>query len=107
MLRHVVLPFAVVLLCASPLVAKQSKCDAALDRIDKLVATYRKEHPVKQYPGTLKEFQNFAAKKGGFVDLSVFSQFRFHRHSRGLGILFTCKDTGDAGGLEYPLIPPH
>jgi hypothetical protein len=107
MIPRIVLPFALTLLCVSPLVAKESKCDAALARIDKLFATYRKEHPVKEYPSSLKEFQNFAAKKGGFVDLSVFSQFRFHRHSRGLGILFTCKDTGEGGGIEYPVVTAH
>ena len=101
MIPRVVLPFALILLCASSLVAKQSKCDATLQRIDKLLEAYGKEHPLKQYPSTLKEFQNFAAKKGGAVDLSVFSDFKYDRRGTSLDILYTCKDTGESGAVGH------
>jgi hypothetical protein len=97
MLRPVVLPFVILAAFASTLVAKESKCDVALHYIDTLLEAYGKEHPLKQYPSTLKEFQNFAAKKGQPLDLSVFSDFRFDRHGTSLDILYTCKATGESG----------
>jgi hypothetical protein len=47
---------------------------------------YEKEHPLKHYPSRLKEFQNFAAKKGEPLDLSVFSKFSY----KGTVLLSTC-----------------
>jgi hypothetical protein len=90
----IALSLAVLLLCAPPALAKGSKCDIMLKRIDILLEIYEKDHPLKHYPSTLKEFQNFAAKKGQPLDLSVFSEFSYERHGTRLGITYTCKDTG-------------
>jgi hypothetical protein len=80
--------------CPSVALAKSSKCDRTLKRIDALLEFYEKEHPLKHYPSTLKEFQNFAAKKGQPLDLSVFSEFSYKRRGTRLGISYKCKDTG-------------
>jgi hypothetical protein len=55
--------------------AGQSKADMTLQRIESLLDAYQKEHPLKEYPSTLKEFEQFAAKKGTPLDLSPFSEF--------------------------------
>lgn len=88
----------------SSLPAKQSKCDAALHQIDKLLEAYEKEHPLKHYPSTFKEFQNFAATKRITVDLSTFSQFEYRRHGMSLDIVYTCKDTGESGVAGHSVI---
>ena len=86
--------FLAFLLCASPLLAKRSKCDVTLQRIDAVLEIYEKEHPLKHYPSTLKEFQNFAAKKGQPLDLTVFAEFTYKRRGTSLDMFYTCKDTG-------------
>src|SRR5437588_239473 len=92
-----VLPFALALLCASSLIAKQSKCDVALQQIDKLLDAYGKDHPLKHYPSTFKEFRKFAAEKRVAIDLSAFSEFTYKRHGMSLDIVYTCKGTGESG----------
>jgi hypothetical protein len=94
MMPRVVSGLLIFLLCASPVLAKRSKCDITLKRIDVLLGIYEKEHPLKHYPSTLKEFQNFAAKKGQPLDLTVFSEFSYKRRGTSLDMFYTCKDTG-------------
>ena len=79
---------------ASPVLAKRSKCDVTLQRIDTLLEVYEKEHPLKHYPSTLEELQNFATKKKQPLDLSVFSEFSYKRRDTSLVMSYTCKDTG-------------
>jgi hypothetical protein len=95
MMSWIVILLAFVL-CASPLLAtsKSSKCDTCLKQIDRLLQIYEKEHPLKHYPSTLEEFQNFAFKKGQSLDLSVFSDFSYERRSTRLVFSYTCKETG-------------
>jgi hypothetical protein len=76
--------------------AGQSKADMTLQRIESLLDAYQKEHPLKEYPSTLKEFEQFAAKKGTPLDLSPFSEFRFKRSGRDLSIWYRRKDNGVA-----------
>jgi|SRR3954468_7637121 hypothetical protein len=83
-------------LCAPSVLAKQSKCDATLQRIDALLKIYEKEHPLKHYPSTLKEFHNLVTKKGQVVDLSVFSEFSCKHRGPSLQMSYTCKDTGQS-----------
>ena len=94
MMQRVILGFVIPALYASPLLANRSKCDVTLKRIDILLGIYEKEHPLKHYPSTLKEFQNFAAKKGHPLDLTVFSEFSYKRRGTSLDMFYTCKDTG-------------
>ncbi len=94
-------------LCAPSVVAKQSKCDTTLQRIDALLKIYEKEHPLKHYPSTLKEFQNFAAKKGQALDLSVFSEFSYKRRGTSLDLSYTCKDTGKSAAEVRAHITVH
>src|ERR1700751_4156045 len=94
MFVRVAICFAILFAMGSVGVAKQSNCDIVLKRINALLDLYDKEHPLKHYPSTLKEFQNFAAKKGQPFDLSVFSNFSYHRHGTSLELSYTCKDTG-------------
>jgi hypothetical protein len=106
-MRALLLSFAIVITFALSLGAKQSKCDATLQQIDKLLDAYGKEHPLKQYPSTFKEFQKFAAAKRVTIDLSVFSSFTFDRHGTSLGILYTCKDTGESGAVAHSVITTY
>jgi hypothetical protein len=94
MLVRVAICLAILFAVGSVGVSKQSKCDIVLKGINTLLDLYEKEHPLKHYPSTLKEFQNFAAKKGQPFDLSVFSKFSYHRHGTSLDLSYTCKDTG-------------
>ena len=64
------------LMYASPVLAKRSKCDVTLQRIDTLLEVYEKEHPLKHYPSTLEELQNFATKKNSLSILVCFQSFR-------------------------------
>jgi hypothetical protein len=89
----VVAALAIAFSCAA---AEQSKADVVLQRIETLLDVYKKEHPLKEYPSTLKEFQQFAAKKGLPVDLSPFSEFSFKRSGRDLNIWYRRKDNGIA-----------
>jgi hypothetical protein len=66
---------AVLILSASALFAAQPKSKEVLKRIDVLLKMYEKEHPLKHLPSTLKEFQQYAVKKGMPLDLTVFSSF--------------------------------
>jgi hypothetical protein len=91
---RVAISVAMLFALASASVAKQSKCDIVLKRIHSLLDLYDKEHPLKHYPSTLQEFQNFAAKKGQPFDLGVFSKFSYNRHGTSLDLSYTCKDTG-------------
>jgi hypothetical protein len=103
----IVLALAVLQLCASPVLAKRSKCNVMLKRIDTLLEIYEKEHPLKHYPSTLKEFQNFAAKKNQPLDLSVFSEFSYERHGTRLGISYKCKDTGESAAKVRAFITTY
>src|SRR5205807_2285831 len=78
-MRAILFGVAFIATLTSAISAKQSRCDAALHQIDKLLAAYEKEHPLKHFPSTFKEFQKFAAAKRVAVDLSVFSQFTYDR----------------------------
>jgi len=93
MMQRVFLGLLLSILFASPVLAKRSNCDVTLKRIDVLLGIYEKEHPLKHYPSTLKEFQNFAAKKGQPFDLTVFSEFSYKRRGTSLDMFYTCKDT--------------
>jgi hypothetical protein len=103
-MRAFFVPLAIAVLVGSSVGAKQSKCDATLHQIDKLLDVYGKEHPLKHYPSTLKEFQNFAAARRVTIDLSAFSQFEYKRHGMSLDIVYTCKDTGESGVAGHSVI---
>ena len=103
MTRIAVLTLAIVLL-AGNLLAGEPKSKEVLKRIDFLLNVYAKDHPLKQYPSTLKEFQQFAAKKGKPLDLSAFSTFKFERHGTSLDITYTCKDTGETASIVASVI---
>ena len=92
-MQRVFLGLLLSILFASPVLAKRSNFDVTLKRIDVLLGIYEKEHPLKHYPSTLKEFQNFAAKKGQPFDLTVFSEFSYKRRGTSLDMFYTCKDT--------------
>ena len=76
--------------------AGHSKAEITLQRIESLLDAYQKEHPLKEYPSTLKEFEQFAANKGAPLDLSPFSEFSFRRSGRDLSIWYRRKDNGVA-----------
>jgi hypothetical protein len=95
---------AVVILSASALFAAQPKSKEVLKRIDVLLKMYEKEHPLKHFPSTLKEFQQYAAKKGKPLDLTVFSTFEYDRHGTSLGIIYTCKDTGETAAIATGVV---
>src|SRR5205807_959128 len=95
---------AAVILSATGLLAAQTRSKEVLKRIDLLLNTDAEEHPLKQYPSTLKEFQQFASKKGKPIDLSVFSKFEFERHGVSFSITYTCKDTGETAAIVSRVI---
>lgn len=97
MARNILL--VVLALSAAALFAAQPKSKEVLKRVDSLLNTYAAEHPLKQYPSTLREFQEYAAKKGKPLDLSVFSKFEFERHGVSFSITYTCKDTGETAAI--------
>jgi len=103
-MRTCLLGLVILASLASSIGAKQSKCDATLQQIDKLLDAYGKEHPLKQYPSTFKEFQKFAAAKRVAINLTVFSSFTYDRHGTSLDILYTCKDTGESGAVGHSVI---
>ncbi len=99
-----IIPLAVLILSASALFAAQPKSKGVLRRIDVLLKMYEKEHPLKHFPSTLKEFQQYAVKKRMPLDLAVFSSFRYDRHGTSLGMTYTCKDTGETAAIAACVI---
>ena|SRR5882724_5269290 len=106
-MRAFLFGLAIVASVVSSVGANHSKCDATLEQIDKLLDAYGKEHPLKQYPSTLKEFQQFAAAKRVAIDFSVFSSFGYDRHGSSLDILYMCKGTGESGVVGHSVITAY
>jgi hypothetical protein len=96
-LSNVAVILAVLALLTSGVIAADSKCNAALERVDKLLDIYSTKHPLKSYPSTLKEFEHFAIQKGKPLDLNAFSDFRFERAGMRLTLRYTCKENGLSG----------
>jgi hypothetical protein len=94
---NVFIVFAVLALWASCVFAADSNCDTALKSVDKLLDIYSKEHPLKNYPSTLKEFKHFAIQKNKPLDLRAFSDFRFERAGMRFTLRYTCKESGLSG----------
>ena len=99
-----IVSLAVVILSASALFAAQPKSKEVLKRIDVLLNIYEKEHPLKHFASTLRESQQYAAKKRMPLDLTVFSRFDYDRHGSSLGITYTCKDTGETAAIATGVI---
>ena|SRR5258708_3470143 len=99
-----IIPLAVLILSASALFAAEPKSKEVLKRIDVLLKMYEKEHPLKHCPSTLKEFQQYSARKRMPLDLTVFSHFEYKRHGTSLDIVYTAKDTGETAAIAAGVI---
>lgn len=104
MVPRFLLAFVVLFACGSSVIAKGEKCQATLKHIDDLLNIYELEHPLKHFPSTLREFQNFAAKKGKSLDLMMFSRFEYKRRGTSLLMSYTCKETGESAASGCSIV---
>jgi len=98
---------AALLLCLASVATARPRCETALRHVEAIIDVYSKEYPSKLYPGTLKELQTFAAKKGTSLNLALFSEFTYKRSGKRYTILYTCRDTGLGGALGGARITVH
>ena len=98
--------FLLLVLLAVPWLSAGGKprCDTVVDSMNTLLDVYGKEHPLKQFPSTLKEFEQFAVKKRKPLDLACFSDLRFDRSGQILFISYRCRATGHTDSISRSFI---